>query len=192
MRSQKKQARRCTIPGSDNSCLDAKVDLRYGHLPDGDITVLDAFGGFGVVWQAVASKCPSKKILRVGIDKEPRPNCVQGDNRKLMKGLTLSNFSVIDLDAYGCPYDQLQILFDRKYKGTVFFTMIQTGLRTVPLKLLEVNGISKDMYKQCPTLFGKIGWQLMKEWLAENGVTTLWHRSASMPGSDKHYCCFIL
>jgi len=176
------------MPGTDNSLLDAKVLLRIKHIPIGPCKVLDAFGGHGVVWKEVAAQTGRKDIYRVGIDKEKRTGCVHGDNRKWLRGMTLSLFDVIDLDAYGIPFDQVKILFDRKYKGVVFFTFIQSALGAIPSALIRVNGISRDAQRMAPTLFGQIGWQLWVDWLSNNGVKRVFHMSKNR----KHYGCFVL
>jgi hypothetical protein len=176
------------MPGTDNSLLEAKVLLRVNHLPPGRTTVLDAYGGYGVVWGEVAQRTGRKDIHRVGIDKEKRDGLVKGDNRKWMAGLNLSRFQVIDLDAYGVPFDQVQILFKAKYKGTVFFTFIQSVMGQIPHGLIRANGITGEMIKESPILFGSIGWSLWLDWLANNGVKTVWHRSLNR----KHYGCFVL
>lgn len=176
------------MPGTDNSMLGAKVALRVDHLPEGPVTILDAYGGYGIVWDAVKAATHRTDLTRVGIDKEKRAGTVTGDNRKWLKGLNLSLYQVIDLDAYGVPFDQIKILFEYGYKGTVFFTFIQSVLGMIPSTLIRANGISREAQGLCPTLFGQIGWQLWLDWLANNGVKTVWHRSVNR----KHYGCFVL
>ena len=155
-------------------------------MPEGPIRVLDAFGGFGVVWAEV-SKRSGRSVERIGIDKERRPGCLCGDNRKWMQSMDLAKFSVIDLDAYGSPFDQVSILFDRGYKGVVFFTFIQTGLGGCPSRLLRASGITRKMQFSCITLFGRVAWSLFLDWLSNNGVRQVWHRSKDR----KHYGCFL-
>ena len=176
------------MPATDNSFLDAKVMLRINHLPTGPVKVLDAYGGFGVVWHEVAMRTKRVDIYRVGIDKEKRAGCVHGDNRKWLKGMTLSLFDVIDLDSYGVPFDQIEILFRQKYKGIVFFTFIQSVLGMIPSTLIRASGISRKAQRMAPTLFGRIGWQLWLDWLANNGVKRVHY----MSNSRKHYGCFVL
>ena len=95
---------------------------------------------------------------------------------------------MIDLDAYGVCYDQLKILFDRKYKGHVFFTMIQSVMGMMPMGLLNEVGFTDVMIRKAPTLFGKRGWKYFLEYLALHGVTKIWHKSHAR----KHYGFFIL
>lgn len=176
------------MPGTDNSLLGYKVLLRVDHLPVESIRLLDCYGGHGIVWDAVKRLSGRNDIERVGIDKEQRAGLVRGDNRKWMMGLDLSRFNVIDLDAYGVPFDQVQIVFKSGFKGVVFFTFIQSVMGQLPAKLLQSSGIGKEARNECPTLFGQIGWELWLDWLGNNGVTKVWHRSKDR----KHYGCFKL
>jgi hypothetical protein len=66
-------------------------------------------------------------------------------------------------------------LFDRKYKGKVFFTLIQSAMGALPKKLVLSGGITEESYKQCPILFGQIAWQLWTDYLASNGVTSIFY-----------------
>lgn len=140
------------------------------------------------MWDCVRKTSGRTDIKRLAIDKEKRKCAVRGDNRKWLSGIDVSAFNVIDLDAYGVPFDQVNILFEKKYKGIVFFTFIQSSMGMLPYKLLMVNGINKDMTKMCPTLFGQIGWQLWLDWLGMNGVKQVRHRSKDR----KHYGFFVL
>jgi len=176
------------MPATDNSLLAYKVWLRVDHLPRDPITVLDCYGGYGVVWDCVRRKSGRSDIKRCGIDKEKRKGSVKGDNRKWLSGIDVSAFNVIDLDAYGVPFDQVNILFEKKYKGIVFFTFIQSSLVALPSKLLIASGITSEMRKSCPTLFGQIGWRLWLDWLGVNGVEKVHHRSKDR----KHYGFFVL
>jgi hypothetical protein len=176
------------MAGTDNSLLGYKVWLRADHLPQEPITVLDCFGGYGVVWDCVKRVARRADIKRLAIDKEKRKGAVRGDNRKWLEGLDVSAFNVIDLDAYGIPFDQVNTLFSKGYKGTVFFTFIQSVMGKMPTKLLKANGITDEMRKACPTLFGQIGWQLWLDWLAIKGVRQVFHRSKDR----KHYGGFVL
>jgi len=176
------------MQGTDNSLLEYKVALRCAHLPTGPVSVLDCFGGYGVVWKEVGKRSRRDDIIRHGIDMEHRPGLVRGDNRKWLQGLTLDRYNVIDLDAYGVPFDQVDVLFKRGYRGTVFFTMIQTMMGIMPARLLNASGIEKTARKLCPTLFGQIGWMLWLDWLANNGVEKVFHCSKDR----KHYGCFLL
>lgn len=155
--------------------LEVKIRLRLfglSFLKKDNVLVLDAYHGNGIVWQKVCERAPEKNIQVVGIDILPKKSVsvLKGDNRKFLKSMDLNVFDVIDLDAYGIPADQLQILFDRNYHGTIFFTMAAVGFSAVPIKLLEKNGISKEMRKKCPTIFGSRALEYAFNFLALYGV----------------------
>lgn len=171
---------------TDNTYLADKVMLRAGHLPEKKtIRVLDAYGGKGLVWAGV-EKITGRKIFVLPIDLKKIGFALPGDNRIYLESLDLNRFDVIDLDAYGVPYDQLKIVFDNGYKGHVFVTFIQSVMGTISYSLLEEIGFTKKMIKKCPTVFGQSGWQYFLEFLALRGVSRIWHRSRGR----KHYLYF--
>lgn len=84
---------------TDNSRFNDKVDLRSSAITPGVHHVLDAFGGYGRVWEEVQKRRMDCEIHRLGIDTEARPGCLKGDNRKWLMSLDLSKFDIVDLDA---------------------------------------------------------------------------------------------
>jgi hypothetical protein len=175
---------------TDNSYLADKVQLRLDHLPESnEIRVLDCYGGDGIVWSRV-SDLTDKKILRIGIDKkkDAAGSILHGDNLQFLVSMDLSRFDVIDLDAYGVPYDQLCVIFDRGYTGALFVTFIQSMVGAMPHGLLCDVGFTKDMVSKAPTLFYRNGWNHFKQFLAINGVSEVWHRTIDR----KHYLAFEL
>lgn len=173
---------------TDNSYIADKIALRCNHLPDKEtITVLDCFGGKGVIWKGCVTKS-GKKIRRLAIDtrKDEIGFHLPGSNMAYLDTLDLSRFDVIDLDAYGVPYEQLKMLFRRGYKGAIFVTFIQTVMGAMPHGLLYDVGIPKEMIEKCPTIFYGSGWLYFLDWLAMNGVKKISHRSHDR----KHYLYF--
>lgn len=180
------------IKKTDNHYMADKVQLRIDHAPWHDakaLTVLDVFGGHGVVWSTI-ERITGQPIVRIGVDK--RDDLLQahlhGDNLKVMAGLNLNAFDVIDLDAYGVPYEHLRLLFDRHYHGCVFVTFITTVHGRLPNGLLLDSGFSEAMITKAPTLCSKRGWDIFKRFLARNGVTSVVHRSKGR----KHYLAVSL
>lgn len=163
---------------TDNQHLDAKVQLRARHLPDKSVvSVLDCFHGEGVVWDAVRSKLPGRDIRVVGIDQRRGLGglYLHGDNRKYLSSMDLDSYDVIDLDAYGCPFDQLEILFSRKIASqkTVFFTYCKVSLGMLPYGLLEAVGFPRRMVAKCPSLFGRNQMEKMEAYLYLGGIREL-------------------
>lgn len=100
---------------TDNSFLGDKVALRLRHIPIKRIlTVLDCYHGIGTIWKNVQEKY-SGKISIVKIDKIKKDESFQlvGDNIKYLNGMDLSRFDVVDLDAYGIPFEQLKSIFKK-------------------------------------------------------------------------------
>lgn len=159
---------------NDPSFFPIKVKMRLDYvesLASNTVNVLDAYAGEGKIWKAV-KQSTSKKIKCLAIDREQYGKRIQlkGDNLKFLAGFDLSQFDIIDLDAYGSPVPQMEILFKRKYKGAVFCTFIQTMQGRMSNILLLRLGYSKAMIQKCPTLFSKNGKAKFLQWLGLNGV----------------------
>jgi len=172
---------------TNNSYFGNKVELRCNYLPENPV-VLDCYAGAGLIWKAVEYKT-GIKIKYVGIDVIDYGVgfYLTGDNMSYLQTMDLTRFNVIDLDAYGVPYEQLKTIFGRGYSGRVFVTFIQSLYGQMPVGLLEEIGFTNGMVEKIPTLFGKNGWNYFIEWLALNGVRAITHRS----NGRKHYLTFI-
>jgi hypothetical protein len=174
---------------TNNSFLRDKIELRENHLPGGEIHVLDCFAGSGLIWQAIIARHPYRSIHVLPIDKQDYGGFhLPGDNRRYLMDLDLSRFNVIDLDAYGVPAEQLEIIFERRFMGIIFVTFIQSSYGIMPYDLLKIVGFTRDQIRKCPTLFAERGWQYMKEYLALRGVTRLDVREHGR----KHYAAFAI
>jgi len=172
---------------TDNHFTADKIALRIGMLPDKEVVrVLDVFGGRGVIWRGIKRKT-GRDIRVTSIDKRDDISTMHlhGDNAKVIKGLDLSRFDVIDLDAYGIPADQLKTVFDSKFVGPVFVTAIQTMNGGMPKLILDSIGLPKET----PTsLSAKYGFHHLLTWIGMHGVKKIrcrsWHR--------KHYFGFVI
>ncbi len=172
---------------TDNSYLSDKVALRLGHLPPGyPLRVLDCYGGSGKIWAGV-KKLSGRDIRILPIDIKDYGFHLPGDNRAYLGSIDLGRFDVIDLDAYGVPYEQIKDIFDRGYSGIVFVTFNQSVYGQMPHGLLRDVGFSDSMISKIPTLFAKRGWFYFLTWLGKNGITQIWHRSKNR----KHYLGFV-
>lgn len=171
---------------TDNSYLADKVQLRIDYLPKSPI-VLDCYAGNGLIWRYVENKI-GKPIERLAIDtrNDLQELYLPGDNRQFLSQIDLSQFNVIDLDAYGVPFHQVAELFNRNYRGDVFVTFIQSAMGMIPIALAEAVGFTKAMIESCPTVISRKGWEYFLEYLALNGIIEIHHRSHSR----KHYLHF--
>lgn len=164
-----------------------KVSLRLNNLPEKDnICVLDAYAGKGLIWNAI-KKRTDKSIKVLQVDKVDHPNVdITTDNLKVLSGINLSRFDIIDLDAYGCPFAQLQILFNHNYAGKVFVTYIQTHHGALPHGILKQSGFTKEMIRKSQTLFTSNPLSVMEQFLSNNGISSYKIKYLDR----KHYMCF--
>lgn len=174
---------------TDNSFLETKVRLRLENLPDGEISVLDCYRGSGIIWKTIRQRQPERNIIVMGIDRKSQAGIyLRGDNLKFLKSMDVRKFDVVDLDAYGIPYEQLKTLFSKQTRPgvVVFMTFIQSIFGRLPCRMLRDLGYSYSMVRKCPTLFNRNGFEKLKLWLAMNGVRQIKHFSTNR----KHYLCF--
>ena len=163
----------------EHSHLEQKIQLRINHLPKKKkITVLDVFHGDGTIWRNITAKI-DKEIAIIGIDKKGGGPGLQltGDNVRFLKSMNLAIYDVIDLDAYGVPYQALKEVLRNctVKKGTaIFLTFIQVGAPGVqgvlPYAMLEELGYTRKMIKKIPRLFYRDGFEKFKQYLACNGI----------------------
>jgi hypothetical protein len=92
-----------------------------------------------------------------------------GDNLKYLKSIKL-DYDIVDLDAYGIPFKQLEILFKRNYIGTIIVTAIQSGMGVLPKGMLHKLGYQQSMVDKIPTLFSRNGIEKLKNYLYLYGV----------------------
>jgi len=174
---------------TDNSYLQEKINLRAEYLPEKNpIYVLDCFAGSGLVWSGVTRKT-GRTIKRLAMDqKNVSGFYLPGNNLAWLSKMDLSDFDVIDLDAYGIPFHQLEIVFNSSYSGHVFVTFIQSIYGGIPHGLLERIGFTRQMIAKCPTLFARRGWQYFLEYLASYGIKSI----DCVSVGHKHYLHFII
>lgn len=162
---------------TENSHLRTKVRIRLEAIEAlglTDMYVLDAFAGKGLVWKEIQRQRPDLKIRTLGIEKRKyiNPDCIMGDNRKAMKGMDLRVFDLIDLDAFGCPWEQLQICADLAPEVPVVLTHIGVDLGPVPKGLLLAVGIPQRWYEEMNVphaLFSRYRWHWWEVYTASLG-----------------------
>lgn len=162
---------------TENSHLRTKVRIRVDYLRSLEtdrVSVLDAFAGEGKVWAEVQKQLPDTNVTYLGIDKKKyaRPDIIMGNNQKVMRGLELDKFDLIDLDAFGCPWEQLAICADKAPSTPVVSTCIFVTLAPVPRPLLEVAGIPEEWtteLKAPQALFARWRWDIWENYCARLG-----------------------
>jgi hypothetical protein len=133
------------------------------------VRVLDAFGGEGEIWKNVKKHFESFpiKILVLGIDTlNYKRTQLTGNNTQFLKGINIHYFDIIDLDAWGQPTDQLEILKERAYNGIVHCTFSITGRGRMTYKVYEACGYSPEMIDKVPILLTRNGINNFIQYLA--------------------------
>lgn len=153
---------------TDNSFLREKVNLRLESLPDkSDVKVLECFAGDGKIWNQVKKRTGKKiDILKIEMKKGKKGTYLQGDNMKYLGGLTLELFDIVHV------------------------TLIQKGLGRINSRLLYDLGYTKGMVQKVPTLFGKNGFEKVKQWLALKGVNKIKFITKKTRMAEKNYFWF--
>lgn len=158
---------------NDAAMFNVKVELRERLIQDKQsYNILEAFAGDGVLWDTIKRKYPDKQlnILRIDQKQNKKGIYLKGDNLKFMATMDLTQFDIIDLDAYGSPFNQLQIVFDSLFQGAVVCTFIQTMAGALNTGLLRELGYTPEMVRKCPSMFNINGLTKMKAYLGLKGV----------------------
>lgn len=163
---------------TDNSYLSQKVNLRIKYLPNKkNINVLNCFAGHNLIWENIIRLVKNKEFSVTNIDIKHNFDkaMLKGDNIKYMAKMNLNKYDIIDLDAYGIPFKQLQLLFDKKYKGHVYITYISSVFGCLPKKMLNKLGYTNEMIDKIPTLFNKNPFDKLCNYLYINNVRDIYY-----------------
>jgi hypothetical protein len=153
---------------TDNDGIKKKVWLRKQAISGlNRVSVLDLFAGDNLIW----SQIETERYYGVEAEKG-KGNNLYIDNRKVIPILDLSDFTVIDCDAYGVPYEQIELLFENPtlQKGTIIiFTCITGVLNKICNRAREDYGIY-EMYKRTRVLFNRYTDEMFFSMLHSHGV----------------------
>lgn len=173
----------------NNSFLYHKVVLRKRFLPQGDLLVLDAFAGDGLIWNRIR-KTIDREIEVISLDREDKgTKSIKGNNLKYMKSIDLNQFDVIDLDDYSSPILQLEECFNQNFKGVIFITYINANVIDAKESMLFKLGYTKNMYRKAKSTIVRNPFEKFKNWLALYGVKEIYYVS---PEYNRFYCVIKL
>ncbi|OAV75932.1 hypothetical protein Barb7_00417 [Bacteroidales bacterium Barb7] len=162
---------------TDNSHLVEKIRLRFDTLAlinKDEILVLECFAGDGIIWEHVRQfSNKSIRILRIDAKPDKKGVYLKGDNLKFLNDMDLSMFDIIDLDAYGSPYKQLEHVFKSTFRGYVHCTYRQVGMGMIDHGMLKSIGYTGSMIKKIPTLFSSNPIEKMKQYLSVRNISSV-------------------
>lgn len=171
-----------------SSYFNEKLEIRKRACQSLDrVDVLDLYAGKHVIWNQISHN------RYYGVDNYEKSGNLPIDNRTAIKFLDLGQFTVIDADAYGMPYEQIQLLYENKTlrPGTVVcYTCITGPMNRLCVRLLQDFAIERE-YKRTRTLFNRYGYQYFHEMLNGHGVKDL-HNIIIKKSMRKEYGYFIV
>jgi hypothetical protein len=151
--------------------------------------VLDAFAGAGLMWQAVWKHAAGY----VGCDRTWHHDgrlCFVADNRRVLRCIDLSPFTIFDLDAFGSPWEAALIIAARRplrpfervglvlTEGSWIATRKSVGkLSTLPPALMQAAGLARTplanerlhadvISRALQGVARRLGGQIVKRWEA--------------------------
>lgn len=155
----------------DNDNLFKKLALRMVAVDallargEKEVRVLDCFAGEGALWRLLKGEYGGC-IKPVGIDKAwKRGAQYLGDNRRYLRRLAIGDYNLIDVDAYGVPYEQMKIIASQHYQGLVIGTFIQCVYGGLPYAMLNDLGYPRRMVRRITKLFFRNGWRKWSAYL---------------------------
>ena len=132
---------------TDNHYTKEKIQLRKDVISKVEnSSILECFAGKGILYNELKNTC-NINLISIEIEHNKYKSAhLTGDSFKYLKSLDLSNYNIIDLDAYGIPFKYIDYLFKSGFKGYVIVTAIQTGMGKLPKQLSqdtikEINNI---------------------------------------------------
>lgn len=178
---------------TDNSHFAAKVALRMEAIKNLEsVNVLDCFAGNNLIWK----KIPHDSYLGIEKQKGKGELNIYGDNVKIIKSLDLSNYNVIDLDAYGIPGEQMIEIMENKTLAdevVIIYTATAMAFSNCSKKFIEKIGIEYDTWNKCRTLWNKHILYLWYFLLSEKcGIKNINLIDIKDRNYRKHYGYFVL
>lgn len=159
---------------TDNHYLTEKIQLRQEVIKlVKNPNILECFAGKGVLYKEL-KKQNNINITSIEIEHNKNKTAhLTGDSFKYLKALDLTQYNIIDLDAYGIPFKYIDYIINSEFKGYVIVTAIQAGMGKLPDDLLIRLGYTKAMIKKIPTLFNTKGVDKLKNYLYLVGIKSI-------------------
>lgn len=112
-------------------------------------------------------------LTRIEVKKSAKGVYLQGENLKFMAGMDLAAFDVIDLDAYGAPIDQLDMVMASPFRGWVVVTYITNILGGRNRKLFQAFGMDDRIVKTVPSVLSHFAEAAIFHFLHQRGVRSV-------------------
>lgn len=133
---------------TDNAKVIQKIDFRNFALENvDDAAVLEIYCGAGEMYRRVWKKAP----YYMGIDRKKffdERNVIIGDAMKALMTIDVSRFNIIDIDAYGSPYDVMNYISE-VFSGSQLALVVTDG-SAMDLRHGRINKGLRDLTRVDP------------------------------------------
>jgi hypothetical protein len=161
----------------DNDWIDAKLAVRRTILDDlgaESLSVLDLYGGTGLMWSTLRSEYTVSRYVPVDIKPKQRGTLIM-TAAQASRTLDLSQFNVIDLDAYGGPWMPLMTVAGRLTRPTAIFITWGQVRSTIQNWMLAYHRLPRwkvpnaagtqqaDITGAFPSLSRALGWRTLHD-----------------------------
>ena len=175
---------------TDNSFVDIKIRLRKEATASIDgLRVLDCFAGENNMWRGF----DMARYYGIETVKGKGKN-LHLNNLNAIKSLDLSDFNVIDLDAYGIPFLQVSEAAKNptiNMDTLIIYTATENSMSNLPAKAVRELGL-QGIYKVNKTMLNRQGLALFYEFLKMHGVNKVRYYEKSKGNRVIHYGFFKL
>lgn len=174
---------------TDNANLAHKIFLRIQATANLEkLRVLDLYAGNNTIWNSFNCE------RYYGIEQvKGKGRNLHATNIKVIPNLNLESFNVIDADAYGTPYEQVELIFENKTlaRGSVIiYTSIVAKLSSLTTACVEKNNLQK-INKKARTLTALKTHELFYAMLAGYGISEV-YKYEEYNQYVKHYGYFYV
>ena len=185
---------------TDNAKINAKQDLRNNVLNFfNEKHVLEVFCGSGEMYRDVWHVADTYTGIDIKKQFDER-NTICGDAVKAVSTIDLDCFNVFDIDAYGSPYDVLNIILSRYQGHAKRLAFILTDGINMDLKmgrickgLRSLLDVDSKIFKKANNLHGKIVEDIV-DIVAEKLKAKVIHREFAKgnTGAAMRYYAFVI
>lgn len=152
--------------------------------------VLDCFHGEGKLWGYL---CETQKnidsVTGIEIKKlKSKFPVIHDNNENALKEIILDKYNVFDLDAYGYPVKQMDILFKRiKKESVIIYTICISPLAKIP----EAMNVAKDITDICKTIITRFSYEMFVNYLYRHGIQEYHEYCFENKSIKKYYGYFL-
>ncbi len=146
----------------DNTNLNKKVNLRIKYLNKNKVyNVLDCFHGEGLIWKNIIQKGYNINLYSIDLTSSAT---IKGNNKNILRNIDVNDYDIIDLDDYGVPYEQFEIISKKIKKDIIIFFTCCFIRKNVTRKLMKYYTENKNIQK---LVNGKLSLRILKNILCK-------------------------